>query len=64
MWSAGICAEPTGLVVLEGLLQLGARVHHERPVGRDGLADRLAPEDQHLEGPVRESWVSLAARTR
>ena len=49
MWSAGIC-RATGLEVLEGLLELGARVHHERPVGRDRLADRLAAEDEHLEG--------------
>ena len=42
-------AESSGLVVLEGLLEFGARVHHEGSVGRDGLADGLAAEDEDLE---------------
>ena len=41
--------EPTGLVVVERLLQLGARVHHERTVGGHRLANRLATEDEYVE---------------
>ena len=44
-WDA---AEAAGLVVLEGLDELGAGVHHERAVGSDGLADRQPTQDQHL----------------
>ena len=42
-------AEPPGLEVLERLLQLGSGVHHERPVGRDRLADGLAAQEKHLQ---------------
>ena len=35
-------AEAAGLVVLEGLDELGAGVHHERSVVEDRFADRLA----------------------
>src|SRR6187399_2693846 len=35
------------LEVGEGLLQLGGRVHHERPVLRDRLAERPAGDQQH-----------------
>ena len=35
--------EPAGLEVLERLGELVAGVHHERPVGRHGLADRATP---------------------
>jgi hypothetical protein len=42
-------AEAAGLVVLEGLDELGAGVHHERPVGGDRLADRLAAQDEDVE---------------
>jgi Kef-type K+ transport system membrane component KefB len=40
--------QPPGLVVLEGLHQLGARVHDERPVSRDRLPDRLPAEQQDV----------------
>jgi AcrR family transcriptional regulator len=42
-------AEPPGLEVLEGLHQLGAGVHHERPVGGDRFLDRLAAEQQDVQ---------------
>ncbi len=41
-------AEAGALVVGERLLQLGAAVHHERPVLRDRLADRTALQQQQL----------------
>ena len=40
--------QPPGLVVLEGLHQLGAGVHDERPVRRDRLPDRLPAEQQDV----------------
>ena len=45
-------AEPGALIVGERLLDLRARVHHERAVLRDGLADRAGLEQQEL-GCVR-----------
>ena len=51
-------AEPAGLVVLEGLDELGAGVHHERPVGGHRLADGLAAEDEHVELLVTALLVS------
>ena len=42
-------AEAAGLEVLEGLDELGAGVHHERPVGGHRLADGLAAQDQDVE---------------
>ena len=50
-------AQPARLVVLEGLDQLGAGVHDERPVGRHRLPDRLPAEQQDVHvrrGPGRE----------
>ena len=42
-------AEATGLEVLERLDQLGLRAHHERAVGRHGLTQRHAADEEHLE---------------
>jgi len=39
-------AEASGLEVLDGLDELLAGVHHERSVGGDGFADRLAGHDE------------------
>src|SRR5438045_1149384 len=41
--------ETTGLVVLERLHDLVARVHHEGAVRRHGLVDRLPGEEQRPE---------------
>ena len=38
-----------GLEVLHGLLEFAVAVHHERAVVGDGLADRLAAQDDDLE---------------
>jgi len=46
------------------LLQFGAGVHHERSVGRDGLANRLTAKTSTSKAWVRESWDSLAESTR
>src|SRR6266567_4742953 len=46
-------AEAALLVVLEGLGELGLGVHDERAVGRDGFPDRLAAEQQDVEGGAR-----------
>ena len=51
-------AEPAGLVVEHRLLQLGAGVHDERAIRRDGLADRLAAEEQDLERRVARVLLS------
>src|SRR5438094_104362 len=45
----GNAAQPAALIVLVGLDDLVAGVHHERPEPRDGLTDWTAPEEQHLE---------------
>jgi len=45
----GRVAETPGVVVLEGLDQLGAGVHHERPRPRDGLTDRRTAQDDHVQ---------------
>ena len=42
-------AEPAGLVVLDGLDDLLAGVHHEGPVVGDRRADRQSAEQQHVE---------------
>ena len=42
-------AEAAGLVVLEGLDELGAGVHHEGPVGSYRLADGLAAQQQYVQ---------------
>ena len=42
----GPAAELRAAVVVEGLLQLGARVHHEQSGLRDGLSDRVALQEQ------------------
>ena len=42
-------SESTCLIVVERLRHLGLGVHHERPVGEDRLADRLATEQEHVE---------------
>src|SRR6185369_2957946 len=39
--------ERAALVVLHRALQLRGRVHHERPVLRDRLAERLAGDEEH-----------------
>ena len=41
--------ETAGLVVLEGLDELLAGVHHEGAVGGDGLTDGLPAQDQDVE---------------
>ena len=46
-------AELRALVVAHGLLDLVARVHHERTVPRDRLAERLAGDEQHARRPLR-----------
>ncbi len=59
-------AEAAGLEVLERLHELGPRVHHERSVRRDRLAQRLATEQEHVEGIVgvgRTVIVSPSANT-
>src|SRR4051812_40589930 len=38
--------EPSGVEVLDGLLNLQLRVHHERAVTNDGLVQRLTTEHQ------------------
>ena len=43
-------SQSPGLIVLERLNELLTRVHHERAVPGDRLADRAAAEHQHLEG--------------
>ncbi len=43
--SAGIGAEAAGVEVVDGLLELGPGVHHERAVLGDGLADGLTAEE-------------------
>src|SRR5207245_5633282 len=45
----GNSTQTTGAVVLVGPSQLFVRVHHERAVPRDRLADRLAAHDVHVE---------------
>ena len=47
-WRDG--AQLARAVVLEGLGQLVAAVHHEGPVGGDRLADGLPAEDEHIQG--------------
>ncbi len=40
-------AKPPGLKIREGLEQLRPGVHHEGPMCRDGLTERLARENKH-----------------
>src|SRR5262249_52769966 len=51
----GNAAHAPFLEVLEGLRQLGPRVHDERAVMGDRLTDRAAPQDEHVQ--VRGSGV-------
>ena len=46
---AGIEPELARPEIVEGLLDLGLGVHHERTRPRNRFADRTAAEDQHLE---------------
>ena len=45
----GDAAQSPGLEVLEGLHELGPRVHDERPVHLHVLPDRAPTEDEHLQ---------------
>src|ERR1700730_2661468 len=42
-------AEPTGLIVIDGLKDFLAGVHHERPVVGDRCADRQPAQQEHIE---------------
>ena len=42
-------AETALLVILEGFLDLSRRVHHERPISHDRLAQRNAADEEDLE---------------
>src|SRR3981189_1474975 len=55
-------APPTGLVVLEGLDELGAAVHDERTVGHHGLPDRPAAEEHHIHGGVGSLLAGVRLR--
>jgi hypothetical protein len=52
-------AEAGALVVGECLLDLGARVHHERPVLGDRLADRAALQDEAFDRRVAGAQFDL-----
>src|SRR5438445_10153825 len=53
--------KPPGLVILEGLHELGPGVHHERAVRSDRLPDRLAAKHQDVQPLARPVHPALCA---
>src|SRR5256885_1660462 len=60
---AGDLAHLPGLEILEGLEELGPRVHDERSVARDGLADRRSREEQEPARPACAAQPHRRARS-